>query len=420
MKAGWRGLVLVGGLIMAPLCAAVLLTPQEASEPGNRICKPVRGGMLLDCIEQPTPTPEPANDPSIQPLPAIKYSGEQYPPPSVEPPIKPALDAIPEKLDSDSLRVGWDINFGTTAQYWEVLDNDVIAVRSQEFTQRTLLVSSKQDVSTRALSVQSGEYTLQRLTPGRHIIEIRLCNTNLDGSPLCTSVSGSTWVGGPQEALGTPSTPEIEWLPNVSTGDPVELTWHMWWGVPGHYWQVMDQGRVVYESTTFSENTEHTQTASTTLNNLAAGVHALTVRLCTKLDCADSDVFPLEVMVAGVDPAAVPKLALQGKVADSWVVAWSVPVIAASKQPVRWHWVDADSGQQIGPEETKTRLCDAAADEAGTKAGAPSQTRSYCGQTRLLAQSAPVKLSVEVCWATERNCRRSNALSLAEAAAKPK
>ena len=115
---------------------------------------------------------------------------------------------------------------------------------------------------------------------------------------------------------------------------------------------------MVYESTAFSENTEHTQTASTTLNNLAAGTHALTVRLCTKLDCADSEVYELEVMVAGVDASALPKLALQGKVADSWVVAWSVPVIAASKQPVRWRWLDADSGQQIGPDETRTRLCE--------------------------------------------------------------
>ncbi|KPC55337.1 chitinase N-terminal domain-containing protein [Amantichitinum ursilacus] len=416
MRAGWRAALSAIGLgvtmTWAACAHAALLTPEEAQQPGNRVCKPAKGGML-DCTDLAEPDPAPSNDASIQPLPAIKYSGEHFPAPTAEAPIKPALDTIPEKLDSDSVRIGWDINFGTTAQYWEIYDNGVLAMRSQEFTQRTLVSSSKQDISARAVSVQSGEYTLRRLAAGRHLFEVRLCNANVDGSPLCTSVTGNTWVGDVDQTLGSPSTPEIEWLPSVSTGEPVELTWHMWWGVPGHYWQVLDQGRVVYESTTFNENTDHTQSASTQLRDLAAGTHALTVRLCSKLDCADSEAYPLEVMLAGVDAAALPKLALLGKVADSWVVMWSVPMLAAAKQPLRWRWIDADSGQAIGADQTKARECESGADELVQKT---SQTRSYCGQTRLLAAQAPVRLGVEVCWATERACRRSEPLELVGAA----
>ncbi|GGP24278.1 chitinase N-terminal domain-containing protein [Silvimonas amylolytica] len=389
---------------------ATLMTQQEAASSGNRACKPAGGGMV-DCIDVETPPAAPANDPSIQPLPAMQYPGESIPAPSVEPPIKPALDDVPAALPGNQLTLGWDINFGTTAQYWEIWDNGELRVRTQSFTQRTLLTSK--DSAAKAVSVQSGVYTLADLAPGRHEIQIRLCNTGTKNEPVCTLLNANTWVGG-AKGDGKPSAPEIEWLPAVTTGEPVKITWHLWWGTPGHYWQVVDDKKVLFESTAFGEDESNSQMGETTLTGLAPGKHNLSVRLCTKLACTPSEVYALEVVGTQLS-GIVPQLALGGSTADSYILAWSLPVAAAPNAPLRWQLFDADSKIAFGDIQKHTVQCQQGVEES---AQTVSATRSYCGRVRILRAEVPVHMAVQVCF-DDDDCRVSQPLAIADAATAP-
>ncbi|GGP19181.1 hypothetical protein GCM10010970_09340 [Silvimonas iriomotensis] len=382
------------------------MTPQEAASSGNRACKPASGGMV-DCIDVEAPPAAPANDPSIQALPAMQYPGQSIPAPSVEPPIKPAMDEVPASLPGNQLTIGWDINFGTTAQYWEIWDNGELRVRTQSFTQRTLLTSK--DSAAKAVSVQSGVYTLTDLAPGRHELQIRLCNTGTKNEPVCTLLGANTWVGG-AKGDGKPSAPEIEWLPTVTTGEPIKLTWHLWWGTPGHYWQVLDDKKVLFESSAFGEDDAHSQMGETTLTGLAPGKHQLSVRLCTKLACTPSDVYAVEV-VSAQPSSVVPQLALSGTTADSYILAWSLPVAAAPNAPLRWQLFDTDARTAFGDIQKRAVQCPQGVEEA---AQTVSSTRSYCGKVRILRTEAPVHMAVQVCF-DDDDCRESQPLAIADA-----
>ncbi|MBB5190511.1 hypothetical protein HNQ50_001233 [Silvimonas terrae] len=387
---------------------ATLMTPQEAAASGDRACKPAAGGML-DCIDVDAPAAAPANDASIQPLPAMQYPGESIPAPTVEPPIKPALDDVPATLPGNQLTLGWDINFGTTAQYWEIWDNGQLRARTQSFTQRTLLTSK--DSAAKAISVQSGVYTLTDLAPGRHEIQIKLCNTGTRGEPVCTPLAINTWVGG-DKGDGKPSAPEIEWLPSFTTGEPVKITWHLWWGTPGHYWQVLDDKKVLYESSAFGEDSAHSQMGETTLNGLSPGKHNLSVRLCSKLACTPSDMFTVEV-VSTQPSGTVPQLALGATTADSYILAWSLPVAAAPNAPLRWQLVDADSNVGFGDVQKRAVQCNQGVEESVQTV---TSTRSYCGKVRILRTESPARMAVQVCF-DDDDCRLSAPLPLAEIAA---
>lgn len=401
-------LVLVA-LSAAP-ARAVIMTPQEAAAAGERACKPATGGML-DCIDIDTTPAAPANDPSIQPLPTMQYSGDQYPAASVEPPIRPALDEVPASLPSNRVTLGWDINFGTTAQYWEVWDNGELRMRSQTFTQRTLLTSK--DSAAKAISVQSGVYTLTDMATGRHDLLVRLCNTGPDGEPACTPLHASTWVGA-EKKDEKPSAPAIDWLPAVTTGEPVKIDWHLWWGTPGHYWQVLDQRKVLYESASFTEDTPNSQSAGTTISGLAPGKHVLSVRLCSKLACASSDPYPLEVVSTSPSPT-MPQLAINSGTADSYILAWSLPLAAATNAPVSWQLLDADANAPLGGVQKQAAICNQGVVESRQSV---VSTRSYCGQIRILRDQTPARVAVEVCFADD-DCRASSPLVMATADVPP-
>ncbi|TJZ76187.1 chitinase N-terminal domain-containing protein [Chitiniphilus eburneus] len=409
--------------VSLPLAHAVLLTPSEAQQQGDRACTPLDNGML-DCVDIAPPAPGPANDPSIEPLPPIEYPGEQFPPPTTEAPIKPALDPIPEKLTGNRLIIGWDIGFGTTAQYWEVWDNGELRMRSRNFTTRRLAGSSvegaEQMTETQVISVQSGVYTLTNLPEGRHDIEIRLCNTDRNGDPACTPLKASTWVGAQhagadddEQLTGQPSAPQLDWLPQVSTGEPVELAWNVWWGKPGRYWQVLDGDQVLYESTAFKEVTPNSQSAGMTLAGLPKGVHNLSVKLCNQLECARSEPARLEVLLPP-EGTVKPLITLNRGTPDSVLLAWALPQAQAEGRPDSWRLLDAVTDdplpEPLGNLRSDVRVCQR------TDAANPGvTTASYCGDLRLPMQVATLNgstSSVRVAVCRKEECVESDVVSL--------
>ncbi|WP_035051636.1 chitinase N-terminal domain-containing protein [Andreprevotia chitinilytica] len=399
--------------LLAAQAQAVLLTPSEAEAIGDRVCKPASYGML-DCQTVAPPLPAAQNDPSLQPLPQTEYEGERIPALTVEAPIKPVLDAIPDKLDGNSVKIGWDIGFGTVAQYWEVWDNGVLRLRSRNFTQRPL-VKKGEGGGIDIVSIQSGEATIDQLLAGRHALEIRLCNTASNPSsggagkqpPACTSMTAQTWVDGQgADALGgTPDAPTLGWLPNVTTGEPIELAWNMWWGVPGRYWQVLDKGKVLLESAAFETSDAHTQSGRVTLAGLTPGAHALSVKLCSALECSQSDPTGVEVILPLAKPAT-PVLAVQASTVEGWVVNWHLPRFAvASSKAMSWQWLDPVSGKTIGKLHESVREC-----LAGDARLPNTRVASYCGEGRVARVDVGASIAVRLCQGDA--CSDSAALML--------
>ncbi|SMC24861.1 Chitinase A, N-terminal domain [Andreprevotia lacus DSM 23236] len=374
---------------------AVLLTPSEAEALGERVCKPASHGML-DCQTIAPPLQPVLDERDPKPLKPTDF-GDSIPPAAPDTPMKPTLDAIPAKLTGNSVKIGWDIGYGTTAEYWEVWDNGVLRIRSRNFTQRPLVNTGITDV--KIVSVQSGVVSVDDLPAGRHALEVRLCNTvNAQGKnssqPACTVVSAQTWVDGGQgseAATGKPDAPQINWLPSVTTGEPVELAWNMWWGNTGRYWQVLDAGKVLVESAAFEVSDAHSQAGRITLNGLQPGKHALQVRLCSGLECAESSSEALEVILPTAQPPA-PVLALQATTVDGWVVGWSLPRYASAGKPERWQWVDTGTGKVFGKQQGGVRECMAA--EPGTP---KTRISSWCGDGRVARLDVSGALAVRLC-----------------------
>lgn len=400
--------LLLSALFAAP-AFGVLMTPSEAEKTGDMACTPLPSGML-DCVPIAAPKPGPSNDPAIQPLPAIQYPGEQFPPPTAEAPILPALDPVPPQLKSNRLIIGWDIGFGTPAQWWEIWDNGNRIVRTSQFTQRRMDQGGAEGAErvgeVQLVAIQSGVYTLTDLAEGRHELEIRLCNAGLNGKPLCTPIKASTWVGqgtSGDEPSGPPSAPELEWLPQITTGEAIELAWNVWWGTPGSYWQVYDGDRRLFESTSFTDSTPNSQSGRMILASLPQGLHGLTVKLCSKLECTPSQPARVEVLLPP-QGEVVPIVTVKSSTPDTVLLQWSVPQAALSAMPERWSLRDpADA--VIGETRSDVRSC-----QKNDPKLAGVSVASYCGETRLalVEQTEPVR--VEVC--VKDLCSKSDAVDL--------
>jgi hypothetical protein len=96
-------------------------------------------------------------------------------------------------------------------------------------------------------------------------------------------------------SLGLPGTPSIAWLSSTQT-PPFSLSWNLWWGVPGKKWKLIDNGEVVYKSTSFTENTEHTQAGVNNAVNSAPGMHTYRVALCNEWGCSYSSPVTIKVL----------------------------------------------------------------------------------------------------------------------------
>ncbi|WP_432720721.1 hypothetical protein R0381_002990 [Jeongeupia wiesaeckerbachi] len=386
-------------LCAVPAMGGTVLTPDEAYALGDAACTPLKSG-LLDCQKIAAPPPPPAQDPTIRPLETMFAPAAQaFPPPQAEAPILPSFDPIPAQLPGDTVTIGWDIGFGTPASWWEVLDNDDLRLKSRNFVQRPLGVAPLgENITTsegmivqggmQSVAVQSGVYRLGPLTPGRHLIEVRLCNPDVDGKPLCNGKTFETWVGAQGEQAGVPDKPQLDWVPPITTGEPITVGWNVWWGQPGNYWQLLDGQQLLLESHEFTETAERSQSAQTVLKGLSAGKHTLQVRLCNALQCATSDPAPVEVLLAPEAPIK-PVLALLPLDKNQWLLRWSLPRSTQVVKPTDWQLLDADA-QTVLLHERTLRNCQVSGDTQQT-------VTSYCGETRIAQTALPKQLLVRVC-----------------------
>lgn len=409
--------VMLLGCSAMPVVQAALMTPAEAEKLGDRLCTPTRNG-LLDCVLIPPPPARGGNAPEIVPLPQASFS-ESFGPETQEAPMRPALEPLPEKLDGRSATIAWDIGYGTPAEYWEIWDNQEMLLRSRQFVQRDLaskLRQSEDSFVIDALSVQSGVQTLNNLADGRHELEVRLCNTSKAGQPVCTAASTATWVGAAvseigDERQGLPAVPELGWFPQINTGEAFLLEWHVWWGNPGSYWQVVLDGKVSSESRVFTENAPNSQAGSMQILGMQPGKHQLSVRLCNQLLCTESQPATLEVLLPSEEEIR-PVLTIERGTPDSMLLLWTIPQYRLKTAPVQWRLLNGEAGSEIvtppelGAWQHSIRAC-----QSADRARPGVSAASYCGELRLPVAQTPASVQVEVCTSAT-DCLYSTARSV--------
>ncbi|XZG69129.1 chitinase N-terminal domain-containing protein [Chitinibacteraceae bacterium HSL-7] len=387
-------------LMLPALAHGQIMTPEEAEAAGDVVCKPADKG-LLDCRPLSAPVPVGGNDPSLVPLPVMTFSGEQYGAEVDLTPSQPVIDLLPSKLPARTATIAWDVGWGNVGDYWEVWDNDQLLLRSRTFTQRKVgseaLENSKDIAQSTFLAVQSGVHTVERLSDGRHDFVVKLCKQA--DKPKCSVARTTTWVGAEGDSEGegdaTPSKPELAWVPQITTGEAIDLRWNLWWGTPGTYWQLMAGKQKVFESRQFSENDAHSQAGVMTLTSLAAGKHTFSVRLCKKLICTESEPVTVEVMLP-VPMDVKPRVVVRRVSPDTVIMGWSVPRLSYAKAPISWLLKDATADQVLGEAQTGVRECtvpDPVHDGV--------MVSSYCGDLRLTPTTLPERVVVSVCDDTD-------------------
>lgn len=96
---------------------------------------------------------------------------------------------------------------------------------------------------------------------------------------------------------GVPTTPNIDWMPSPVAPGAATLTWNMWWGTLGTYWEVWDGSTKLLTTSKFDtpySDPNFTQKGSTTLS-LTAGTRKLQVKLCNAAGCTPSTVTTISV-----------------------------------------------------------------------------------------------------------------------------
>ncbi|MEJ8855451.1 chitinase N-terminal domain-containing protein [Variovorax robiniae] len=382
--------------------AQIRVTRDEAEQAADVACQPDESGLLA-CTPVPLPPPPVANDPSIQPLPGIPLSPESFSNTTINRPNTPGFDPIPATSDTGSVDIGWDLNYGIPVQYWEIWDNGQLRYRGRQFTQRAIASNSGLEgpsFSVRTLAMQSGVYTL-KLVPGRHELMINLCSTGTGNEPLCARYDAVTWVGG--EDKSSPGKPQIESMPSVNTGGPLEVRWNLWWGQPGQYWQLLDNDAVVVESRRFAPSDRAVQSGVIRIESPSAQAHDLRINLCSANQCVASDSTRVTVLLPVPRP---PTILLQSSVTPQgeWLVSWRLPYAYDTGPPDSWQLRNPASDTVLVAKQTVSQ-CPAVSsqDEETAVAG-------YCGDALLPTANAPTSAMVRVCAGTQ--CFDSPSLAL--------
>ncbi|MEJ8851643.1 chitinase N-terminal domain-containing protein [Variovorax rhizosphaerae] len=381
--------------ILFPLVsgAQTRVTRDEAEQAADVACQPDDSGLLA-CVPVPVPPPPLTNDPSIQPLPGIPLSMESFSNTTINRPNIPGFDPIPATSDTGSVEIGWDLNYGIPVQYWEIWDNGQLRYRGRQFTQRAIASNSGLEgpaFSVRTLSMQSGIYTLT-LVPGRHELTVNLCSGGARSEPLCARHEAVTWVGG--EDKSSPGKPQLESLPSVNTGEPLEVRWNVWWGQPGQYWQLLDNDAVIYESRKFSPSERAVQSGSLRIQSPSPEAHDLRVNLCSANVCVASDSTRVSVLLPGPRP---PTLQVQSSLTPQgeWLVSWRLPYSYGTGPPDSWQLRNPAADQVLVAKQSVSQ-CPAVSskDQEDVFAG-------YCGDALLPAVNAPAATMVRVCTGTD-------------------
>ncbi|MEJ8820560.1 chitinase N-terminal domain-containing protein [Variovorax humicola] len=325
---------------------------------------------------------------------------------TIDRPNVPSFDAIPPTLPGDSLEIGWDLNYGLPVTDWEVWDNGQLRYRGRQFTVRPIAPPPSAlegpAFSAAVMSMQSGQYQLRALSPGRHELDINLCIVSDRSERLCVKHEAVTWVGGQQD-VATPGKPQVDWLPSVITGEPLELRWNLWWGGLGQYWRLLDNDRAIFESRKFAASDRAIQAGSVRIDSPSLNAHSLRVELCNAISCSQSAPTVVNVVAAAAQAPAV-TLHASMTAQSEWLIRWRLPHVAGTSPPDRWRLRNPASGQAL-LEKQGVSQCPAVSsdDQAEVFSG-------YCGSALLPLSNAPLSATVQVCAGAQ--CLESAALVL--------
>ncbi|RXZ43216.1 chitinase N-terminal domain-containing protein [Crenobacter cavernae] len=199
-------------------------------------------------------------------------------------------------------------------------------------------------------------------------------------------------VGSAFAASGVPGVAQLDWLGDQAAAGPVTVKWNLWWGNHASRWQVLDNGKLVAESTRFDKNETNSQAGQAAVD-LGLGQHALSVRLCNGDACSDSAPTKLRVGAdASVTPGKptltwMPSESDTGSVTVAWNLWWGVT-------GARWQLVD--NGRVIHDSQ-----------------GFSSTTaNSQAGSVAVKLAAGSHSLQVKLCSADAGRCASSDAVSV--------
>ncbi len=403
---GASGLVLATLGVMPAAQASFLLPSAEAASRMQLACQPTMILGLMSCESLPEPAPIRGNATEIIPAEFVAPSNEIATMGAQvdETPQAPFLDLVPRRVKAGRFSLSWQNGMGQVGQWWEVWDNQQLRYRGKDFIQRPLptLSASATDAASSTTQTQSevvlndvqgGVFTIEKIEPGEHQWEVRLCNGS-QAAPKCSAAYAQTWVESAEqstESQHVPGQPELAWFPAVVTDGKIMLQWHLYWGKTGDQWQVLNAGKVIYRSSQFTEHTENSQAGRVQLP-LVDGVYSLAVRLCQENRCSESRAQTVEAMLGPALAPTPPEVNVytdsdaelgSGLVAGQVLVSWQTA--AASVAPETWRLLDENSRQVIVSQKIK-RAC-----QAGV----------WCGSWQGVPPTRPAHWRVQLCRAQQ-------------------
>lgn len=394
-------------LLSATAQAGFLISSSEAEKREQLACRPSMILGMMECEALPAPAKPKGNAPEIRTAEFVPNSGTDLGAKIDATPIAPFLDPVPTRVKAGPFTISWNIGFGIAGEWWEVWDNNQLRYRGRDFVARSLngdvnqvkLVNpantTKVIASTNLEAVQGGIFKTAQLEPGLHKWVVRLCNGTLE-KPKCSESFAETWVDvGAADAerprLERPDVPQLAWTPPVTTEGSALIRWNIYWGNTGKVWEVLNNGKAIYRSAKFTDETEKSQEGQVELP-LVNGTHLLSVRLCAESLCSESEQVKVEAML-GPDIAPVapvvqvytsdnPELGVSlptGQVLVSWQT--KEPSVA----PDRWLLIDVNNRQVILSQKV-TKACSAGV---------------WCGSWQGVPFSRPANWQVKLCRAKQ-------------------
>nr|WP_314900492.1 chitinase N-terminal domain-containing protein [uncultured Deefgea sp.] len=393
-------------LVSAAAQAGFLISSSEAEKREQLACRPSMILAMMECEALPAPAAPKGNDPAIRPAEFVPNSGSDMGAIIDSTPIQPFLDPVPARIKADPFTLSWNIGFGDAGSWWELWDNNQLRYRGRDFVPRSLNGNinpvKKLNASSTAViaqtnieAVQGGVFTIAQLEPGLHKWLVRLCNGTLE-KPKCSESSAETWVDiGPIDAdrpkIERPDIPQLAWTPPVTTDGSALIRWNIYWGNTGKVWEVLNNGKAIFRSAKFTDETDKSQEGQVELP-LINGTHQLSVRLCAETLCSESDKVTVDAMLGPDIAPAVPVVKVHtsndpelgtGLPIGQVIVSWQTtsPTVA----PDHWLLIDANQRQVLLSQKI-------------TKACSPGV---WCGSWQGIPTARPANWMVKLCRAKQ-------------------
>jgi len=220
---------------------------------------------------------------------SVKVGKDTQPP--VNAPGVPRINWMAPNVDvGTKIDLVWTLDYGVTGTSWELFDNG-----TKIHTGTLTPVSG---------NTQTASVSLPALAEGAHAFVVKLCN-----AAGCSAGSAAVSVVAGANPNEVPDVPEISYIPTVSSGQAIPVTWNIYWikGTGGTRWEALIDGKSALKSSSFTINAGNKQQGTGAVpNDVADGDHVLTIKLCSTPDDSKCSQAQANFKVGNGQPAPAP------------------------------------------------------------------------------------------------------------------